>query len=513
MINILSKHSRDTVGALVSAGGGKEERSFANGRVGAHVNSDLHVRAYGKYDDHDSGFSGVTSAVPGFARPPGQTSDDWRQGRGGFRMDWQASQSDEVTFQGDFYNGTAGSRMLTPLPVAPYTTVSDFDDRLNGQNALLRWQHEIDDDSDFSIQTYYDRTSRRTATFGEERETFDVDVQHRFLAGDYHRVIWGLGYQTSRDSLAFPNPFALSATSAARSINVFSVFAQDEIELIQDELYFTVGSKFDDNTFTGFEFQPSGRLVWMPNEREAYWGAISRAVRRPTRVNSDILIHVLDPRTLPPAVPPAFASHTLLSGNPGLESEDLLAYELGYRAQPTENFSWDVTTFFNQYNDLSSIVTTAVFPPAITFASDLDAYTFGVELTGNYQINDAWRLYGSYSYLYLNMITPDGSIPRNENADPNHQANLWLSGELCSDVQMDIMFRYVDSLHVTGVDIPRYIEMDVRVGWQATTNLDLAVVGRNLLDNHHPEFLGEVFSGDIGTEVDRSVYGVATWTY
>ncbi|MBI2478482.1 MAG: TonB-dependent receptor, partial [Planctomycetia bacterium] len=134
-------------------------------------------------------------------------------------------------------------------------------------------------------------------------------------------------------------------------------------------------------------------------------------------------------------------------------------------------------------------------------------------LTANYQVNDCWRVYGSYSFLNLNLVTPDGSFARNEHADAKHRANLWLAGELHEDVQLDVMFRYVDAINVTGVGIPSYLEMDVRLGWQATDSLELAVIGRNLLDNHHPEFLGEVFSGDIGTEVERSVYGVATWVY
>ncbi|HRX79129.1 MAG TPA: TonB-dependent receptor plug domain-containing protein, partial [Pirellulaceae bacterium] len=150
VINILTKNSADTTGALVSVGGGKEYRSFGNGRVGGHVNENLHWRVYGKYNDNDNGFSGTTSELPGFPRPAGDVSDDWRQGRGGFRMDWTPSDNDEVTFQGDFYNGTTGTRALHPTPgPAPFFTLSDFDNRINGQNALLRWRHEIDDESDF----------------------------------------------------------------------------------------------------------------------------------------------------------------------------------------------------------------------------------------------------------------------------------------------------------------------------------------------------------------------------
>lgn len=507
VINILTKNSADTTGALVSVGGGKEYRSFGSGRVGGHVNENLHWRAYGKYNDNDNSFSGATSEIPGFPRPPGDVSDDWRQGRGGFRMDWTPSDSDAVTFQGDFYNGTSGSKSLFPTPgPAPFTRVSIFDDRLNGQNALLRWRHEVDDESDFQLQSFFDRTKRVASILDEDRNIFDIDFQHRMPIAAHHRLIWGAGYQTSRDRL-IQDGYVLSTTPAGRSINVMGFFVQDEIELMEDELYFTVGSKFENNTFTQFEYQPSGRLVWTPNEREAYWGAVSRAIRRPARIDNDIRLRTLSPLSSP------FGVHPLVVGNDGVVAEDLLAFEIGYRAQPTDRFSWDITAFHNDYNDLSSILTTVPFPPQLTFGNEQDARSFGAELTANYQINDRWRVYGSYSYLNLNIVTPDGSIPRNERADARHRTNLWFAGELREDVQLDVMFRYVDAINVTGVGIPSYLEMDVRLGWLATDSLELAVVGRNLLDNHHPEFLGEVFTGDIGTEVERSVYGVATWVY
>ena len=509
VINILTKNSADTTGALVSTGGGKEERSFTNGRVGGHVNEDLHWRAYGKYDDHDNGFTGTTSELPGFPRPAGAVSDDWRQGRGGFRMDWTPSDSDQLTFQGDFYNGTAGSRKLLPTPgPAPFTALNDFDDRLNGQNALLRWRHEFDDESDYTVQTYYDRTRRRTAIVDEDRETFDIDFQHRMPIAEKHRLIWGAAFQTSRDTIA-DDGFALSFDPAERSIDVLSCFVQDEFELIEDELYFTAGSKFEENTFTGFEYQPSGRLVWMPNEREAYWGAISRAIRRPSRINNDLTLRLLNPN---PQLSPS-GVHPVLRGNLNVVSEDLLAFELGYRAQPTEKFSWDVAGFYNDYNDMSAPGLIVGYPPQLAFGTLQDGAIFGIEWTANYQVTDRWRLYGSYSFLNVNIITADGSIARNEHADPVHQANLWLAGELREDVQLDVMLRYVDAIFVTGVAIPSYVEMDIRLGWQASDSLELAIIGRNLLDDHHPEFLGEVFTGDIGTEIERSLYGIATWTY
>jgi iron complex outermembrane receptor protein len=529
VINILTKHSRDTVGGLVTSGAGSEERGFASGRVGGYLTDNLTWRAYGKYADRDRGYTGPLSTVPStntfaptpFPRPAGQVSDDWRQGRGGLRLDWTPTCADEVTVQGDFYNGTSGIRQLlpstvdppapplTPLPGVPFVGVNDFEERINGQNALLRWKHDLSDESDFVIQSYYDRTKRRTFSYNEQRETVDIDFQHRFPLGCRHNMIWGAAYQTSRDEIDSFGP-ELTFTPGIRTLDVISAFLQDEIEVIDDQLFFTVGSKFESNDFTGFEYQPSARVVWLPNEREAYWGAISKAVRRPTRVDDDISILVLD-RLFSPA-----GMHTMLTGNRGFVSEDLMAYELGYRSQPTEWFSWDIAVFYNDYNNLETAVLTGFPPTMLMLDNQQDGQSYGLELAANYRINECWRLYGNYSFQNVNIEVPPvlGSPPpRDEGTVPKHQAYLWLSGDICCDYELDLMLRYVDAIDFSGTPIPSYIELDARLGWQATDTLELAVVGRNLLDTHHPEFIGEPFAGDIGTEVQRSVYGVVTWEY
>jgi iron complex outermembrane receptor protein len=70
--------------------------------------------------------------------------------------------------------------------------------------------------------------------------------------------------------------------------------------------------------------------------------------------------------------------------------------------------------------------------------------------------------------------------------------------------------RYVDSL--SYIDIPTYITMDMRLAWQRTKNMELSIVGQNLLQAHHAEFFD--FVGQlVQTQVPRSVYAMITWTH
>jgi iron complex outermembrane receptor protein len=70
--------------------------------------------------------------------------------------------------------------------------------------------------------------------------------------------------------------------------------------------------------------------------------------------------------------------------------------------------------------------------------------------------------------------------------------------------------RYVDELPVQG--IPHYITMDVRLAWTPRENLELALVGRNLLDRYHPEYGRDTFNF-LPSEVCREVFAKVTWQY
>jgi iron complex outermembrane receptor protein len=119
----------------------------------------------------------------------------------------------------------------------------------------------------------------------------------------------------------------------------------------------------------------------------------------------------------------------------------------------------------------------------------------------------------TYSYTQIELHPTEGSqdtiITAAEGKTPRHQFMVRSALDLPRHVQLDTMLRFVDELPAVGV--PSYFSLDVRLGWQPTPNLDLSIVGQNLLDDHHPEFAASTFTQP--TEVPRGVYGKVTWRY
>jgi iron complex outermembrane receptor protein len=305
----------------------------------------------------------------------------------------------------------------------------------------------------------------------------------------------GAGYRLMHDLVG--NSAALAFLPPKRNMQLFSTFAQDEITLIPDRLKVTIGTKFEHNDFSGFEVEPSGRIAWTPNDNQTIWGAISRAVRSPSRIDSDFYA---------PGNPPFF-----LAGGPDFDSEAVLAYELGYRFRVQPKVTLSLAAFYNDYEDIRSVEPIPNTTNSFVIANGLRGDSWGVELSGTYQVTDWWRLRGGYTYLHEQTFLKPGSQDINagtaEGNDPQHQFSLQSMLDLPCHFELDSNLRYVDRL--PSPHVPSYFTVDLHLAWHTTPNLEFAIVGQNLCDNQHPEF------GAAGArqEIPRSVYGKVTWRF
>ena len=497
VINIITKNAQNTQGLLAVAGTGTQYREFGTVRYGGQAGDDLYWRMYGKQFNRDLGnFPGLEGDF-----------DDWQQARGGFRTDWQPSDSDAITVQGDFYDGRSGNALIDSFPTAPYSRLVQFDTPIAGQNFLGRWTRSVDEDADWALQTYYDRIIRDSFIGDLEQTTFDLDFQYHFLWNESHNIVCGTGYR--RIDTDTTGSFSTSYDPPQRSTDLFSYFVQDEIALEEDRWYTVVGSKFEHNDFTGFEFQPTLRLLFLPSERETLWAAVSRAVRIPSLTNENVVFRS--------ALTPLDPEFVELRGNTSLAAEELLAWELGYRAQPSDDFSWDLAMFYNDYTDLIGIESAGApfFDPTIggiiiptRFANSLAGDTYGAELASTMRMNPRWEITGAYTLLYMDIHAPEGNLI--EGSSPHNQVYLRSSWNPRRDWRVDLIGRYVDNLPALAV--PSYLTGDVRLAWRPVDNLEWAVVGRNLIDSPHSEFT-EAVSGVVGSEVYPEVFTTLTWTY
>ena len=519
IVNIITRSAKDTQGNLVILGAGSEERGFGGFRYGGKLGDDTYYRVHAKYFDRDS-----------FAYESGEEgADGWDVLWGGWRMDWEVSGSDLLTLKGDIYDGDVGQayRMIDSLE-PPFERTLDHDAHVAAGNVLGRWEHIFSGAQDLALQFYYDRAEREEAVVVGIANTFDVDFQHRFGLCERQEVMWGLGYRLTSDEI--DGAFAVSFDPEGRDYQLISAFVQDEIAYVEERLRLTLGSKFEYNDYTGFEIQPNARLLWKSHERHTAWGAISRAVRTPSRADDDMraVIQAFPPGLVDPAAPAAFVA---IMGSRDFESEELLAFELGYRVRPTDPLFLDVAMFYDVYDKLRTFelgtpfLETSPAPEHLIVPAIMDnkmgGETFGVELTADWRVLDRWRLRVAYTYLqmqlYLDEDSEDTFSEDVEEASPRHQLSLRSSMDLAGSLELDMEARYVDDL--PSFNVRSYFNIEIRLGWNPVEHLEVSVVGQNLLDNHHAEFATpaglNLPAGGVTfpTEVERGVYGAIRWRF
>lgn len=497
VINIITKSAKDTLGGYASAGYGSAIPGFGNFRYGWRLGDDEFLRAYMQY----------------FDRAPYEGGQDgWDSLQGGFRFD--ADQlANELTLQGDYYYNVLEEQQVIPTFVAPYSEIFDNHFRAEGGNLLFRFDHQPDADSDIQLQTYIDYTERSELVFAGNREIMDVDFQHRFALPLNQSFMYGFQYNYSPDHFQNPDTNFVAWNPANRNLQVFSGFVQDVIGIVPDTLNLTAGSKLEHNDFTGWEYEPNVRLAWLVSPRQTLWAAVSRADQVPERNVNDIF-------TLISRIPSSSGLPVYEAGvgNENINSQNVVAYELGYRAQPVDQFAFDIATFCNSYSDLITGVAGTpylVTSPVPHIILPIQAVNGGAGTTYGAEISSEWRpvndirLQANYSYLYMSLDQAAETL-FTEGKDPHNQFSLHSSFDLPAHLQLDLIGRYTDELPAFGIG--SVFDCDARLAWKPWKGLEISVVGQNLLHDDRIEFGSSTYTRTIVTPVPRGVYGqVSVW--
>ncbi len=520
VINIITKSAEITRSTLLNAGGGSYEKAFAAARVGTALGENINLRMYAKHQQRDN-----------FSLESGANSNDrWHTTQGGFRMDAQPGLRDTLTLQGDYYDGRLDETYLLydhpATSVPPYKREAQASTAVRGGNILSRWQRSFSDTNSLSLQLYYDHSEYGMLVSPQTFNTIDIDFQNRFSLCTSQDIVWGIGYRHYQYGISNTPTLRFNTTNVTN--HIFSAFLHDEIALVPSKVSLIIGSRFEQNDYSGFSFQPNGRLLWMMTPHNSLWGAVSRAVRSSTKGEQEINYNY---RSLAPSTPASPTQNPLpiplrleIDGNQNFKSEELLAYEIGYRTEVMAHLSFDVALYYNVYKNLRVISPGTDFMEPTNavkqyiLSNDMRGRAIGAEVAADWTPLDWWRLQAAYSYQNLKMQLEGTSVDEinkgNAEGDtPRHQASLRSGFDLGRQVSLDLWLRGTDRLaSIDGTSIPGYVTMDVRMAWKPVRNLEFSVVGQNLLHKRHQEFIPE-YINTLPSQVVRSGYGKVTWKF
>jgi iron complex outermembrane receptor protein len=442
VINIITKGAGETQGFAADLFASALDQRV-DLRYGGALGESGHYRVFA------SGFSlGPTLRLSG-----DEANDDGEGLQAGFRADWGGVEQNFM-LQGSVFRDQV-----------------DLGGGQEGGHLLGRWRRLLDDGSSFEVQAYYSKEERDSALRGvtgvfDSLETWDISIQHNTRLGRAHQIVWGAGYRHGDSEFVNTiNPAAFA--EPRRTLETLNFFVQDEIALPND-LALTLGLKLEDDTFTGLEYMPNVRLAWRPPEGPMVWAAISRAVRTPSRIDEELEIPGL---TIPG----------------GFESEELIAYELGMRAQPAANLALSATLYLHDYEKLRTL-TLAPPPPGnlpARVGNGLEGEVYGLEFSGDLALSDDWRIGVGVTLLDSDFRTDPLSFDVNGSGeDPGYQFFLRSDANLSDALTLDLDLRAIEEVNP---QVPSYVELNARLGWRVNDCTELALTGRNLLDEAHPE--------------------------
>jgi len=486
VIQIISKSARDTQGGLLYAGGGEPRQVLAGARYGGRLGEDAWYRVYGlrhESDDFDLAAGGPAN-------------DGWSIAKGGFRADSYTANGGRLVWQADAYEGK----------------VNGGEGDINGFNTLARWSRPLSERASYEAQAYFDRTFRSDVILEVLTTTFEAAFQNSFWLGERASVVWGLGYRHVEVDPRKSNTPTFELSVGRIPLDLYSGFIQAEFEIFPETVALTVGTKVERNDFTGLEVQPTARLAYTPGEGQTAWAAVTRGVRTPSVVEGiDFGSFVVGPPEPGPGGQP-FAPR--IFGNPSLEAETLLAYEIGYRAQPNRRVAIDLAAFYNDYSEVIDF-RLAALEPGITFGlaafqpqNATTAETYGGEAALSFEAADAWQLSASYTLL-LSQIAGEAAIEqgRFDLNDPTHQFSLRSSVALGRRLSLDAHLRYVDEVRKA----PAYATADLKLSWRPTPETEFSLVGQNLFEKARVEHKSSV--GIPLAEIPRGFYAKLKWGY
>nr|MBV6631341.1 TonB-dependent receptor [Oceanococcus sp. HetDA_MAG_MS8] len=471
VVNIVTKSAADTQGSLAYAGGGNEQTSFAGIRHGGQWSEGQYWRAYLRHWERDEQVRGDGSGA----------QDAIAMHQAGLRFDGQGKNGD--------------SWLLDAVGYA--NELQNFDEALNpqgkdneqsGGHLLARWQRPYDEESTLSIQFFWEHTERtQQGNFGEKRDTVDVELRHSLRLGERHQLVWGLGHRISRDEQE--NPPLIVFIPAKRTVQNSNLFASDQITLSPSS-QLSLGLRIEHNEFAGFAVQPDIRINHTLNERTAIWGSLSRALRMPNRLDSDVLI----------PIPNAGAI-----GNPDFEPEELFAKELGLRHAISPGLSIEASAFHNDYDRLRGVEPRSE-PELPLIVNNYQATASGLELTSTWRPNSQLALHFAYNYLQLDLEphpdTADRVTEAAEDQAPSHQAWMRWDWQPSSKHQWGGQLRYVDD--IPGFAVESFWDLSVRWAYRLNPSWSVALNGQNLLQSQRREW-------EINSEIERSIFAEIIW--
>ena len=503
IVNVITKHTSETKGALVYAQGASEHLQYDVAARYGFGGENYSGRLYAKrkknkrsiYPELDE------QSRPGRTRPYAESYDGRRLTQAGYRhdVDFSNTSSLMVNVQVEKVDTEEAQTTSNPAKEVVYNYEQIY------LLSVLDIDHSIDSHS--KLQFSVERSTRDTDFIDDTKNLYDIDFQNSFKTGDL-KTIWGLGYNLLDHSYTNSNTRVANLMDPEEDkLNTYTGFAQFTYALFDDKLELTAGSKYVNDHYTGDEVMPTFRLGFYPNESNTFWLSATRTVTTPSRQSNDGYLRF---GSTPDPICGFLGGFVDSSGAcivgkiDGLDSSHINVYEAGYRTKFLKVLV-DQSVYYNDYKDHN-------------LDTDKLDYVYGYEAVVKYLVDEDLRFDATYAYSRGKDFV-DGSTFINSRSDhpshgiPKHTITLKSSYNITSQAEMDIFYRFRSKLkeNETIDELDALNQLNIRLGYHFDSGVETSVLVSNILDTNHIESNPD--RARANSYVRRSILGKVTYRF
>ena len=491
VINVITKHSKETKGGLAVQTIGDLIRNRSVFRFGDKLTDDITYRVYGKYGVNHASDNANGSSF----------GDSNNLNALGFRSDISLPKNSTLMIEGETGQYHITEDQPVGLVTPPYNQSFTNTDSIQTRHLLGRWSQEQEQGGKTSVQAYYDVIDYPYTDQGSRAEMYDLQVDRRVPVLHRNEVAYGGGYRYMVND-GIPG-HSQTLVPLRRKDSIYNGFVQDIYHLSKmDNL--TLGLKVEHNDVSGFEYQPNLRYSYIPDERHTFWAAVGKADRTPSQseLNTFSIVSVTPPSGGQP-LPVATAN----IGTANLRPETVVSNEIGYRQKLNDRATLDAQAFYNFYNNLiylapgaqftSSIFGTPVVIDPSYFKNGDSGRTYGGEVLYRYDVGSKLTTDLSVTYLQRSHF-----VQGSELAGPRYQAAWHVGYRPTNKIDLDARFHWNDAIFESGV--PSYLKLDLHLNLRFSDYDEVGLGGYDLLTPRHFEFaLGSYIQRSFALEYRR----------
>ncbi len=548
VINIITRHSRSQAGGALNVTVGTQGTGNVYTRIGRAdpSGSSWKLSAQGRHKEPSQQYANR------------QDSDD-RQNNGvvDFRFDRDLSSGRDLSVWANASQSTLDDLWLTTPQFQPnpllgglrtFTGASPIRlrQKLHNESLVGRYRWLSDAGIESSLQLAVARSGIEITNFIDEtRNTYDLDYQARYAVGP-HDILWGVSHRSSSDEIATQNTY-ISIQPTAYTQRNSGIFLHDDWTLIHEKLKLGLGVRWDHASRNGSYISPNATLLWTPSRSDSIWFKYAEAPRTMARAEQDISVFSSVNVTNSGGLSIPTFIFALPGSRAGLRAERTQGVEIGYRKQFSPVLSGDISLYRYRYTDLrggslgSLYSCSPAFPGYVAgacpaalqgkaayyatsqVANELAGWSNGAELSIDWLATPDWRLQLSYSWSQLDMNEYSNTAQQNmarfqEKSTPRHYGSLRSQWDIDTRQQLDLWlrtsggFERYNAPYTTSIRVPGYATIDLRYAYRFDRNLEVALIGRNLIGARRFEYISDYISS-VATELAPSLMLTTRWAF